>query len=77
MLRFTGFWRIKADMPDSNRRSAMIDKSDTERRGGDAGRQTRLRAALRENLKRRKSQSRGRADRAAAEDRHDSDCRDD
>jgi hypothetical protein len=40
----------------------MIDKPDPDRNDRDAGRQARLRAALRENLKRRKSQSRGRAD---------------
>jgi hypothetical protein len=40
----------------------MIDKPDPDRNGRNEGRQARLRAALRENLKRRKSQSRGRAD---------------
>jgi hypothetical protein len=55
----------------------MIDKPDTGRNGGDAGREMRLRAALRENLKRRKLQSRGRADQAAASaDRSDPKCRD-
>lgn len=42
----------------------MIDKPDPDRNGRDAARQVRLRAALRENLKRRKSQSRGRTDQA-------------
>lgn len=42
----------------------MIDKPDPDRNDRDAGRQARLRAALRENLKRRKSQLRGRADQA-------------
>ena len=45
-------------------KDAMIDKPDMDRNGRNAGRQTRLRAALRENLKRRKSQSRGRVDQA-------------
>jgi hypothetical protein len=49
----------------------MIDKPDRERNGGDAGRQARLRAALRENLKRRKSQSRGRADQTTDEETSD------
>jgi hypothetical protein len=44
----------------------MIDKPDMDRDGRNAGRQMRLRAALRENLKRRKSQSRDRAGRTAA-----------
>ena len=43
----------------------MIDKPDPDRNDRDAARQARLRAALRENLKRRKSQSRGRADQPA------------
>ncbi|MBN9006942.1 MAG: hypothetical protein J0H40_16190 [Rhizobiales bacterium] len=43
----------------------MIDKPDPDRNAKDEGRQARLRAALRENLKRRKSQSRGRADQTA------------
>jgi len=43
----------------------MIDKPVPDRNGRDAARQARLRAALRENLKRRKSQSRGRADQPA------------
>jgi hypothetical protein len=43
----------------------MIDKPDPDRNGRNAGRQARLRTALRENLKRRKSQSRGRADQTA------------
>jgi hypothetical protein len=55
---------------------AMIDKPDMDRNGGDSGREMRLRAALRENLKRRKLQSRGRADQAAAANRSDSECRD-
>jgi hypothetical protein len=46
----------------------MTDKPDPDRNDRDAGRQTRLRAALRENLKRRKSQSRGRADQLADAD---------
>jgi hypothetical protein len=54
----------------------MSEKPDTDRNGGDAGREMRLRAALRENLKRRKLQSRGRADQAPAADRSDSECRD-
>jgi hypothetical protein len=49
----------------------MIDKPDRDRNGGDAGRQARLRAALRENLKRRKSQSRGRADQTGDADTAD------
>jgi hypothetical protein len=49
----------------------MIDKPDTDR-GGNAARERRLRAALRENLKRRKSQSRGRADQTVAAERSDS-----
>jgi hypothetical protein len=52
----------------------MIDKPDRDCNGGNAGREMRLRAALRENLKRRKSQSRGRADQAA--ERSDSECQD-
>ena len=57
----------------------MIDKADTDRNGADAGRETRLRAALRENLKRRKSQSRDRADQAVAgnADKSDSERRGD
>jgi hypothetical protein len=54
----------------------MSEKPDRDRNGGDAGREMRLRAALRENLKRRKLQSRGRADQAPAADRSDSECRD-
>ena len=54
----------------------MIDKPATERNGERAGRETRLRAALRENLKRRKSQSRGRADQAAAAEQSDSERED-
>jgi hypothetical protein len=54
----------------------MTDKPDTDRNGGDARREMRLRAALRENLKRRKLQSRSRADQAPAADRSDSKCRD-
>jgi hypothetical protein len=46
----------------------MIDKPDPDRNDRDAGRQARLRAALRENLKRRKSQLRGRADQTADAD---------
>jgi len=46
----------------------MIDKPDPDRNGRDAARQARLRAALRENLKRRKSQSRGRTDQAPESD---------
>jgi hypothetical protein len=44
----------------------MIDKCDTDRDAENRGRRMRLRAALRENLKRRKSQSRERADQAAS-----------
>jgi hypothetical protein len=54
----------------------MIDKPDRDCDGGNAGREMRLRAALRENLKRRKSQSRGRADQAATAERSDSECQD-
>jgi hypothetical protein len=54
----------------------MIDKSDIDRCGGDAKRERRLRSALRENLKRRKAQSRGRADQAAAADEPDSERQD-
>jgi hypothetical protein len=54
----------------------MVDKPDTDRNEGNARRQVRLRAALRENLKRRKSQSRGRADQAAAAEGADSECQD-
>jgi len=53
------------------RQGAMIDKPDTDR-GGNAARERRLRAALRKNLKRRKSQSRGRADQTVAAERSDS-----
>jgi hypothetical protein len=52
----------------------MIDKPDTDRNGRNAGREMRLRAALRENLKRRKSHSRGRDDQAAAAEKSASDC---
>ncbi|OJU99769.1 MAG: hypothetical protein BGO16_11760 [Nitrobacter sp. 62-23] len=60
-------------------RDAMSDKPDTDRNGEDARREMRLRAALRENLKRRKLQSRGRADQAAAgnADKSDSECQGD
>lgn len=44
----------------------MTEKRETDREAENGGRRTRLRAALRENLKRRKSQSRGRADQAAS-----------
>ncbi|WP_198136979.1 hypothetical protein [Nitrobacter hamburgensis] len=54
----------------------MIDKPDTDRNGEHAGREMRLRAALRENLKRRKSQSRGRADQVGATERSDSERQD-
>ena len=56
---------IGTRMSGTQAKDAMIDKPDMDRNGRNAGRQTRLRAALRENLKRRKSQSRGRADQAA------------
>ncbi|MEH6951764.1 hypothetical protein V4R08_10530 [Nitrobacter sp. NHB1] len=54
----------------------MIDKPNADRNGGHAGREMRLRAALRENLKRRKSQSRDRADQSAATEKADSECQD-
>ncbi|MCP2000371.1 hypothetical protein [Nitrobacter winogradskyi] len=44
----------------------MTEKHDTHRETENGGRRMRLRAALRENLKRRKSQSRGRTDQAAS-----------
>jgi hypothetical protein len=54
----------------------MSDKPDPDRNGEDARREMRLRVALRENLKRRKLQSRGRADHAVAgnADKSDSEC---
>ncbi|WP_319798529.1 hypothetical protein [Nitrobacter sp.] len=57
----------------------MSDKPDTDRNGENARRGMRLRAALRENLKRRKLQSRGRADQAVAgnADKSDSECQGD
>jgi hypothetical protein len=54
----------------------MIDKRDTGRDAENGERQMRLRVALRENLKRRKSQARGRADQAAFAENVDSDCPD-
>jgi hypothetical protein len=62
------------EFPDTQAGDAMIDKPDTDRNGGHAGREMRLRVALRENLKRRKAQIRGRADQAAATERSDSEC---
>lgn len=47
-------------------RRIMTEKHDTHRETENGGRRMRLRAALRENLKRRKSQSRGRTDQAAS-----------
>ena len=57
-------------------RKTMIDKRDTDRDVENGGRRMRLRAALRENLKRRKSQSRERADQAACAEDSAPDCRD-
>ncbi|MCB1393110.1 MULTISPECIES: hypothetical protein [unclassified Nitrobacter] len=54
----------------------MIDKRDTGRDAENGGRRMRLRAALRENLKRRKSQARGRADQAASTEDIEPDHRD-
>jgi hypothetical protein len=74
----TIFRRIRIYAVRTSKQGAMIDKPDTDCSGGDVGREMRLRAALRENLKRRKSQSRGRADQAAAAnaDRIDPECGD-
>ncbi|MDR6305935.1 hypothetical protein GGQ85_003662 [Nitrobacter vulgaris] len=54
----------------------MIDNRDTDRDAENGKRRMRLRAALRENLKRRKSQSRGRADQAASAEDPEPECRD-
>ena len=57
-------------------RNTMIDNRDTDRDAENGKRRMRLRAALRENLKRRKSQSRGRADQAASAEDPEPECRD-
>jgi hypothetical protein len=54
-----------ADFPDPFRtKHVMIDKPNARPDDPNVARQNRLREALRENLKRRKSQARGRNDRA-------------
>ena len=54
----------------------MVDERDTDRAVENGGRRMRLRAALRENLKRRKSHSRERADQAASAEDPAPDCPD-
>jgi hypothetical protein len=76
MLRSSSIPADRTGRVQTFEQGAMIDKPDTDRNEGNARRQVRLRAALRENLNRRKTQSRNRADQAAAAEGSDSECQD-
>lgn len=75
-VEFACFSQIEDRAHPDSRAEHMIDNRDTDRDRENGKRRMRLRAALRENLKRRKSQSRGRADQAASAEDTEPECRD-